>query len=47
MVVRGEIADFRHAHPTTVELVIEICGSSHEYDRSQLRAYASAGMKEC
>jgi Uma2 family endonuclease len=46
-VVRGEIADFRHAHPATAELVIEICVSSHEYDRSKLRAYASAGVKEC
>ena len=46
-VVRGEIADFRHAHPTTAELVIEICVSSHEYDRSKIRAYAQAGVKEC
>ena len=46
-VVRGEIADFRHAHPHTAELVIEICVSSHEYDRSKLRAYAAAGVKEC
>jgi Uma2 family endonuclease len=46
-VVRGAIADFRQAHPTTAELVIEICVSSHEYDRSKLWAYASAGVKEC
>ena len=46
-VVRGTIADFRHSHPITAELVIEICVSSHEYDRSKLRAYASAGVKEC
>ena len=46
-VVRGVIADFRDAHPRTAELVIEICVSSHEYDRSKLRAYASAGVKEC
>lgn len=46
-VVRGVISDLRHAHPTTAELVIEICVSSHEYDRSKLRAYASAGVKEC
>ncbi|MCP5520408.1 MAG: Uma2 family endonuclease [Verrucomicrobiales bacterium] len=46
-VVRGEIADFRHAHPTTAELVIEICVSTHDYDRSKLRAYATAGVKEC
>ena len=46
-VVQGVIGDFRHAHPTTAELVIEICVSTHEYDRSKLRAYASAGVKEC
>jgi len=46
-VVRGEIADFRHDHPRTAELVIEICVSTHEYDRSKLRAYAGAGVKEC
>ncbi|MBI5383803.1 MAG: Uma2 family endonuclease [Verrucomicrobia bacterium] len=46
-VVRGEIADFRRSHPSTAELVIEICVSSHEYDRSKLRAYATAGVKEC
>jgi len=27
--------------------VIEICVSSHEYDRAKLRAYASAGVGEC
>ena len=46
-VVRGKIEDFRHAHPTTAELVIEICVTSHEYNRSKLRAYATAGVKEC
>src|SRR5208282_2985416 len=45
--VRGVIGDFRLAHPTTAELVIEICVGSHDYDRSKLRAYASAGVKEC
>jgi Uma2 family endonuclease len=46
-VVRGQIADFRLAHPRTAELVIEVCVSSVEYDRSKLRAYANAGAKEC
>ena len=27
--------------------MIEICVSSLEYDRSKLRAYANAGVKEC
>jgi Uma2 family endonuclease len=46
-VVRGREEDFWHEHPRTAELVVEICVSSHEYDRSKLRAYASAGVKEC
>lgn len=46
-VVRGEITDFRHAHPTTAETVIEICVTSHDFDRYKLRAYASASVKEC
>ena len=46
-VVRGLISEFRLAHPRTAELVIEVCVSSAEYDRSKLRAYASAGVKEC
>lgn len=45
-VIRGHEDDFFADHPRTAELVIEICVSSHEYDRSKLRAYASAGVKE-
>lgn len=46
-VVRGRREDFRQTHPTTAELVIEVCVTSHDYDRSKLRAYASAGVREC
>lgn len=46
-VIVGTADDFGHAHPRTAELVIEICVSSHEYDRAKLRAYATAGVKEC
>jgi Uma2 family endonuclease len=46
-VVRGRREDFRQAHPTTAELVIEVCVTSHDFDRSKLRAYAGAGVKEC
>ncbi len=46
-VICGNEDDFVAEHPHTAELVIEICVSSHEYDRSKLRAYASAGVKEC
>jgi Uma2 family endonuclease len=45
--VRGRREDFRQAHPTTAELVVEVCVTSHDFDRSKLRAYASAGVKEC
>jgi len=45
-VISGNPEDFRHAHPHTAELVIEICVTSHDYVRSKLRAYASAGVKE-
>ncbi len=45
-VVRGQVADFRQEHPHTAELVVEVCVTSGEYDRSKLRAYASAGVKE-
>src|SRR6185369_14910517 len=38
---------FSAKHPRTAELVIEVCVTSIEYDRSKLRAYASAGVKEC
>jgi Uma2 family endonuclease len=46
-VVRGTEEDFWSEHPHTAELVIEVCITSHDYDRSKLRAYASAAVKEC
>jgi Uma2 family endonuclease len=46
-VIAGSVEDYAREHPRTAELVIEVCVSSHEYDRSKLRAYASAGVKEC
>jgi Uma2 family endonuclease len=45
-VVHGSIEDYANEHPATAELVIEVCVSTHEYDRFKLRAYASAGVKE-
>ena len=46
-VVRGREEDFHQEHRRTAELVIEVCVTSHDYDRSKLRAYATAGVKEC
>lgn len=46
-VVRGREEDYAERHPQTAELVVEVVVSSHDYDRAKLRAYASAGVKEC
>jgi hypothetical protein len=46
-VVAGRKEDFRHDHPHTAELVVEVCVTSRDYDRSKLRAYATADVKEC
>ncbi len=45
--MRGAETDFLADHPRTAELVVEVCISSHDYDRSKLRAYAAAGVVEC
>jgi Uma2 family endonuclease len=45
--VRGDEKDFWTDHPHTAELVIEVCVTSVDYDRSKLPAYAVAGVKEC
>lgn len=46
-VIRGTEEDFWNQHPRTAELVVEVCVTSHDYDRSKLRAYAVAGVIEC
>jgi len=46
-VVCGEETDFLNNHPHTAELVIVVCVTSLDYDRSKLPAYAAAGVKEC
>lgn len=46
-VVRGREEDYWQEHPRTAELVVEICVTSQDYDRSKLRAFANAGVKEC
>lgn len=45
-IVRGSVEDFPKSHPTTAELVVEVCVTSHDYDRDKLAAYAAAGVKE-
>ena len=46
MVVRGSPAEFRAAHPTTAELVVEVAVTSLEIDRVKAQIYAEAGVKE-
>jgi Uma2 family endonuclease len=46
MVVRGSQAEFRTAHPTTAELVVEVAVTSLEIDRVKAPIYAEAGVKE-
>jgi Uma2 family endonuclease len=46
MVVRGARAEFRTAHPTTAELVVEVAVTSLEIDRAKAQIYAEADVKE-
>src|SRR6266481_4265991 len=45
-VIKGSIDDYALEHPRTAQMVIEICVTSHDFDRFKLRAYAAAGVKE-
>lgn len=45
-VFSGSMMDYRHAHPTTAELVIEIAINTVQRDRSKAAIYAGAGVKE-
>ena len=46
VVMRGPLENYRHAHATTAELVIEVAVSSIEIDRVKAQIYADAGVKE-
>lgn len=46
-IVRGARSDFLNAHPTTAEIIIEVCGRSEAIDRLKLQLYAEAGVREC
>ncbi|MEN3002433.1 MAG: Uma2 family endonuclease [Armatimonadota bacterium] len=46
-VVRGRLADYKHAHPTTAVLVIEVAQTSLQYDREvKASVYAKANIPE-
>ena len=44
--VRGEWNDFRHRHPTTAEIIVEIALSSSDLDHRKTGLYAAAGVGE-
>ncbi len=44
--VRRRAENFWQEHPRTAELVGEVCVTSHDYDRTKLRAHALAGVRE-
>ena len=46
-IVRGELRDFFQSHPTSAEVVVEVCVSSEAIDRLKLQLYAEAGVREC
>src|SRR5438876_2139281 len=45
-VVIGKKEDYRQDHPHTAELVIEVCVTSHDYDRSKIGSESCSGGKE-
>ena len=46
-VIRGEIRDYTHSHPTSAVLIVEIADSSLEYDRNKKGSlYARAGIED-
>lgn len=46
-VVRGAILDYRDAHPSIAELIVEVSDTTLAYDRGRKRAaYARAGVPE-
>lgn len=45
-IVLGGPADYRTAHPTMAEVVMEVAVSTIELDREKRLAYAAAGVKE-
>jgi Uma2 family endonuclease len=46
MVVRGQESDFRHSHPTTADLVIEVALNTLDRDRRKAKIYAAASVSE-
>lgn len=45
-VVRGSFRDYRHAHPATAVLVVEVSDATLAFDRFKAGLYAQAGIPE-
>jgi Uma2 family endonuclease len=45
-VVKGSGDEYRNAHPTTAELVIEVAITSADIDREKAQLYAAADVRE-
>ncbi len=46
-IIAGDDTEMAAGHPTTAEVVIEVCVSSEAIDRLKLQIYAEAGVREC
>jgi Uma2 family endonuclease len=46
-VVAGDDTAIQSGHPTSAEIIIEVCVSSEAIDRLKLQLYAEAGVREC
>lgn len=46
-IIAGDDTEIAPGHPTTAEVVIEVCVSSEAIDRLKLQLYAEAGVREC
>jgi hypothetical protein len=46
-IIAGDDTEIEPGHPTTAEVVIEVCVSSEAIDRVKLGLYAEAGVREC
>lgn len=46
-VVKGDDTALETGHPTTAEVIVEVCVSSEAVDRLKLQLYAEAGVREC
>ncbi len=46
-IICGDDTEMDAGHPTTAEVVIEVCVSSEAIDRFKLQLYAESGVREC